>query len=107
MITFDDFKKLDIRIGTVLSAEKIADADKLLKIIFDLGEEKRQIIAGVAEFFPDPAVLVGQQMPILVNLEPRKFRGHESQGMMLAADLNGKPILLHPESEITPGAIVR
>lgn len=107
MITFEDFKKLDIRIGKVLSAEKIADADKLLKLVFDLGSEKRQIIAGIAEFFPDPSVLIGRQMPILVNLEPRKFRGHESQGMMLAADVDGTPILLHPEKEIPPGSIIK
>lgn len=107
MITFNDFKKLEIKIGTVISAEKIPDADKLLKIIFDLGDEQRQIIAGIAEQFPDPAVLIGKQMPIITNLEYRKFRGHESQGMIMAADVDGKPILLHPKKKIPPGSIVR
>ena len=107
MITFDDFKKLEIKIGTVVSAEKIPDADKLLKIIFDLGSEQRQIIAGIAEQFPDPAILVGKQMPIITNLEYRKIRGYESCGMILAADVDGKPILLHPQKKVLAGSIVR
>lgn len=107
MITYEDFKKLDIRIGTVESVSRIEGADKLLKLIIDLGSEKRQILAGIAEFLDDPQSLVGKQIPVLVNLEPRKMRGEESQGMMLAADVDGKPILLHPESKIPPGSIVR
>ena len=107
MITFDDFKKLEIRVGKVVSVEKISDTDKLLKFIFDLGDEKRQIIAGMAEFFEDPSVLVGKEMPILVNIEPRKFQGFESQGMIIAADVNGRPVLLHPGREIPPGSIVK
>ena len=107
MITFDDFKKLEIKIGKVKSVEKVADADKLLKFIFDLGSEERQIMAGMAEFFPDPSILVGKEMPILMNIEPRNFRGHTSHGMIIAADVDGHPILLHPEKEIAPGSVVR
>ena len=107
MITFDDFKKLDIKIGKVVSAEKVPDADKLIKLIFDMGDEKRQIIAGIAEFYPDLETLVGKEMPILVNLEPRILRGQESQGMLLAADADGQPVLLHPDKDIPPGSIVR
>lgn len=107
MITFDDFKKLDIRIGKVKSVEKVPDADKLLKFIFDVGTEERQIIAGLALFFPDLSVLVGKEMPILLNLEPRKLRGLMSEGMILAADTDGQPVLLHPEREIPPGSVVR
>jgi methionine--tRNA ligase beta chain len=107
MITFEDFKKLDIRIGKVLSVEKVPDADKLLKFVFDLGNEQRQIMAGMAEFFPDLNVLVGKEMPILTNLEPRNFRGHTSHGMIIAADVNGSPVLLHPEREIPEGSVVR
>ena len=107
MITFEDFKKLEIKIGTVISAEKVPEADKLLKIIFDIGEgEHKQIIAGIAESYPDPTQLAGKQMPILTNLEPRKLRGYESQGMMLAVDDNGKPVLMHPEKQTTPGSII-
>lgn len=78
MITFDDFKKLEIKIGKVKSVEKVPDADKLLKFIFDVGTEERQIMAGMAEFFPDPSILVGKEVPILMNIEPRNFRGHAS-----------------------------
>lgn len=107
MVTYEDFKKLDIRIGTVESVDRIDGADKLLKLSIDLGTEKRQILAGIAEFVEDPQSLVGKQIPVLVNLEPRKMRGEESQGMMLAADVDGKPILLHPEVKIPEGSIVR
>jgi len=107
MITFEDFKRLDIKIGTVLSAEKIPDADKLLRLVFDIGAgDRRQIIAGIAEVFPDPQVLIGKQMPVLTNLEPRMLRGYESQGMMLACDSEGRPILLHPEREVLPGSVI-
>lgn len=107
MITYEDFAKLEIRIGTVESVDRIEGADKLLKLIVDLGTEKRQILAGIAEFLEDPQSLVGKQVPILVNLEPRRMRGLESQGMMLAADNEGKPILLHPEVKIPAGSTVR
>lgn len=107
MITYDDFAKLEIRIGTVESVDRIEGADKLLKLIVDLGTEKRQILAGIAEFLEDPQSLVGKQVPILVNLEPRRMRGLESQGMMLAADTEGKPILLHPEVKVPTGSTVR
>lgn len=107
MITIDDFKKLEIKIGKVISVEKVEGADKLLKFVFDLGSEQRQIIAGLAEFFPDPSILVGKEMPILTNIEPRKLRGLESQGMIIAADGEGKPVLLSPDEEIPPGSVVR
>ena len=107
MITFDDFKKLEIKIGKVVSAEKIPEADKLIRLVIDLGAERRQIIAGIAEIIDNPEKLVGKEMPVLVNLEPRKLRGYESQGMILAADVEGRPVLLHPENEVPPGSIVR
>lgn len=69
MISFDDFKKLEIKIGKVISAEKIPDTNKLLKLVFDLGDEKRQVIAGIGESFEDPAVLVGKEMPVLTNID--------------------------------------
>lgn len=105
MISFDDFKKLDIRIGTIISAEKIEGTDKLLKLLVDMGEEKRQLVAGIAAYYK-PDDLIGRQVPVLVNLEPRALKGVESQGMMLAAD-DGRPVLLHPDSKITPGSILR
>jgi len=105
MITLEDFKKLDIKIGKVVSAEKVSE--KLIKLIFDIGNEQRQIMAGMGEFFEDTSELIGKEMPILLNIKPATFRGYESQGMIIAADVNGKPILLHPEKEIPPGSKVR
>lgn len=107
MIILDDFKKLEIKIGKVTSVEKVENADKLLKFVFDVGGEERQIIAGIAEFFPDPSILIGKEMPILMNIEPRKFRGYTSYGMIIAADVDGRPILLYPEKDIPPGSIVK
>lgn len=106
-LTIDDFKKLDIRIGKVISVEKIPGSNKLLKLVFDIGDEQRQILAGIAKFFPDPSVLAGKEMPVLLNIEPRKLLGYESQGMIIAADVEGKPILLFPEKEIPPGSVVK
>jgi methionine--tRNA ligase beta chain len=106
-IQFEDFAKLDIRIGTVESVERAPDADKLLKFVFDVGTEKRQIMAGMAAFFEDPQELVGKQMPLLLNIEPRKFRGYESQGMIVAADYENRPVFLLPEKHIPSGSKVK
>ncbi len=105
-IAFTDFKKLDIRIATILEVSPVEGSEKLLKVILDLGDEKRQILAGVAKFFEDPQQLVGKQVPILVNLEPRQMMGEMSNGMMLAADEEGKPVLLNPAQPVKPGSIV-
>ncbi len=105
-ITFEDFKKLDIRIGTIISAEKVEGTDKLLKLEIDIGSQKRQLVAGIAQFY-SVEQLIDKQIPVIVNLEPKQFRGVESQGMMLAADMNGKPVLLHPSEKIPPGIIVK
>lgn len=107
MINIEDFRKLEIRIGKIKSAEKVANADKLLKLIIDLGTEDRQILAGIAEYYTDMSSLVGREVPVLVNLEPRVMRGEESQGMVLCADVDGRPVLLHPESEVPLGSLVR
>lgn len=107
MVTLDDFKKLEIRIGKVISAERVPDADKLIKFVFDLGNESRQIMAGMAEFFDDPSFFIGKEMPVLINIEHRKLRGYDSQGMIIAVDVNGRPVLLHPEEEVPPGSIVK
>jgi methionine--tRNA ligase beta chain len=106
MITFDDFQKLDIRIGKIISAEKVPETDKLVKLIFDIGSEERQVIAGIAEYFDDIDILIGKQMPLIINLEPRKMRGLESQGMILATDDNDVMVLLQPEQEVKPGSKV-
>lgn len=107
MSIFENFKSLDIRIGKVVLVEKVPNSSKLLKFIFDLGNEQRQILGGLAEVFPDPSILIGKEMPVLVNIEPRELMGLQSQGMILAADEDGKPVLLHPEKEIPPGSTIR
>jgi methionine--tRNA ligase beta chain len=106
MITYDDFIKLDIRIGTVTAAEKVQGTDKLIRLEIDIGEGTRQVVAGMAHTYA-PQEFVGKQVPILVNLEPRKLKGIESQGMILAADVGGKPIMLIPDREVPPGSAVR
>lgn len=107
MITIDDFKKLEIKIGRVVSAEAVPESEKLIKLIFDIGGEERQIIAGILKSYPDPNALVGKQMPVLLNLEPRKLMGLESQGMVLAANAEGSPVVLFPERSVPPGSEVR
>ena len=83
--TLDDFKKLDIRIGVIMSVERVPDTDKLLRLEVDLGEEKyRHIISGIAEYFEDIESLVGKRCPFVVNLEPKTIRGWKSNGMILA-----------------------
>jgi len=107
MVTFEDFKKLDVRIGMIVSAEKIPSTDKLLKLIINIGEEKRQVVAGIAKQYQDIDALVGLEIPVLVNLEPKEIRGHMSEGMILAANVNGHPVLLHPDADVPPGSMVR
>jgi len=106
MISFQDFQKLDIRIGEITSADKVEGTDKLIKMDIDFGSEQRQVVAGIAEAY-SPEDLVGKKIPVLLNLEPRKIRGIDSQGMILAADEAGNPVLLHPDREVSPGSIIR
>jgi methionine--tRNA ligase beta chain len=101
-VTFDQFKALEIRIGKILSAEKIEGADKLLKLEVDFGDEERQIVAGIALHY-DPKDLIGQKLPFVTNLEPRKFKGVESQGMLMAIE-GEKPVLLKPSEDVELGS---
>ena len=105
MITIDDFKKVEIKVGTVIACEKIEGSEKLLKLDFDFGDEKRQIVSGIANSY-EPEGLIGMQIPVIVNLEPRKLMGFESQGMILAASANGKPVILCPYSPVDAGSSV-
>lgn len=106
MITIDEFKKGDIRVGEIQSAEKVPDTDKLLRLSVSFGAEVRQIISGISMYFPDPQTLVGKRVAFAYNLEPRTIRGLESQGMILgAAGEDGSFSLL--ESTASPGARVQ
>jgi len=105
MINIEDLNKLEIVIGTVLSAERVENTDKLIKLEIDLGTETRQIITGIAEFF-QVKDLIGKQIPIIANLEPKTFKGLESQGMILAVKVGDRPVLLLPEEEVPAGSVV-
>ena len=108
MITIDEFKKLEIKTGRILSAEKVPEADKLLKLSVDIGEDyPRQIISGIAGFFPEPEVLVGKKCAFASNLEPRIIRGLESQGMILAVNGENFFSLLEVGGDVIPGSTVK
>ena len=104
-ITFEDFKKIEIRIGKITACEKVENADKLLKLQVDFGSFQRQIVSGIAESFTTEE-LVGKKLPFIVNLEYRKFKGEESQGMLMAIDVPEKTVLLIPETDIPEGTEV-
>ncbi|MCX6718304.1 MAG: methionine--tRNA ligase [Candidatus Staskawiczbacteria bacterium] len=131
VINFEDFKKLEIRIGKIISAEKVENSEKLLKLNVDFGSivggtsdvppttnnrEIRQVIAGIAQYY-EPEALIGKECPFAYNLAPRVLAGLESQGMILCAsaslstfgpsDASSQPVLLHPDKEIPPGALIK
>ena len=129
IITFDDFKKLEIRIGKIISAERVEGSDKLLKLQVDFGAEsmeiktmdqeegnepikkdaipiRRQIIAGIAQFYA-PETLIGKECPFAYNLAPRVLKGLESQGMILCPSDDSGPALLHPDKEVQPGSVIK
>jgi len=107
MITFEDFKKLEIRIGKILEAERVENSNKLLKLKVDFGSEQRQILAGIAKFY-EPESLVGKECPFAFNLEPKMLGELESQGMILCpSNADGQPVLLHPDKEVPPGSIIK
>ena len=93
-ISLDDFKKVEIRVGEIVSAEKVEGADKLLKLLVRFGEEERQVISGVAEHFKEPSELSGKRCAFVTNLEPRTIRGLESQAMLLATGGGEEPLYL-------------
>jgi methionyl-tRNA synthetase len=103
-IVFDDFAKIDLRVGTIVAASKVEKADKLLQLSVDLGFETRTIVSGIAQHF-EPETIVGKQVTVVVNLAPRKMRGIESNGMILMAeDSNGKLHFVNPSDNINPGS---
>lgn len=127
MITIDDFHNIEIRIGTILTVEKVPDTDKLLKLTVDFGVKKqtapeggetvdvqateereiRTIVSGIALFFEDPQMLVGKQCPFVYNLAPRMLRGIESNGMILAAGDEDSFAVLHPDRPVAPGSKIK
>lgn len=121
MITYDDFSKIEIKIGKVINAEKVPETDKLLKLEVDFGppatpersdggqakNDIRTIVSGIAHVISIEDI-IGKEVPFVTNLEPRTIRGIESNGMiMVAIDENENPVLLNPTQELKPGSIVR
>ncbi|MGC3945596.1 MAG: methionine--tRNA ligase [Chryseolinea sp.] len=105
-ITYDDFAKLDLRIGTIVAAEKMPKSNKLLKLSVESGLDKRTILSGIAQHY-SPEQMVGKQVMFVANLAPRKMMGMESQGMILMAeDAGGKLVLLQPAQDVSPGSTV-
>ena len=114
MINYDDFAKVEIRIGEVLSVEIVEGADKLLRCMVDVGDvdtegnkTPRQILSGIREYLEDPQVLVGKKFSYIKNLEPRTIRGFESQGMILAASHEGALALLNPSVDVPAGTKIK
>ncbi len=115
IVSFEDFKKVEIRIGKIVAAEALPDSNKLLKLQVDFGTAdagsanqtgRRQILAGIAKFYT-PEQLIGQLCPFAFNLAPKMMGELESQGMMLCADSPEGPVLMHPDKEIPPGSIIK
>ena len=106
-VSFDDFSRIDIRTATILEAEKVPKTTKLLKLKIDTGLDIRTIVSGIAEYF-DPKALIGRQISIVANLEPRKIKGIESQGMILMAeDKNGKLVMVSPGEKVSNGSMIK
>jgi len=107
-VSFDDFLKTDIRVGTVLDCQKVPKSDKLLQFRIADGMNERTILSGIAAYYPDPAALIGTQVCFIANFEPRKLRGIYSEGMVLSAeDADGRLVLIQPSAKVTNGVEVK
>lgn len=108
MISFDEFKKVDLRAGEILEAQKVDGSDKLIKLQVDLGPEigKRQIVAGIGLAYKAED-LIGRQIIVVANLEPKVLMGQESHGMLLAASQNGLPVLLSVNEKVPNGCLIK
>lgn len=105
-IKIERFLDVDLRVAQILAAEPVENADRLLKLQVDLGTEKRQVVAGIAQAYA-PEELIGKRVIIVANLKPARIRGVDSNGMLLAADLDGRPIVATFDAEVPPGTRVR
>lgn len=109
MISYEQFKAVELKVGKIISGEIVEGADKLYKFMVDLGEaEPRQILSAIREYYPDIENLIGKKLVFVSNLEPRMIRGFESNGMVLAVDgLENQPVFLVPEIDVNPGSKAR
>ena len=107
MIIYEDFKKVELKVAKILSAERVEGSDKLIKLSIDLGNEQRQIVAGIGKAY-EPEGLVDLEIAVVTNLEPRTLMGVESNGMLLAAGGDdGEPVLMVPQKEAPPGTGIK
>ena len=104
-ITIDDFNKIDLRVAEILEAKRVAGADKLLELRIAIGDSTRTLVAGIAEEYA-PEALVGRKIVVVANLQPRRLRGVESQGMLLAANDGARAVLLAPDRDVPSGVRV-
>lgn len=104
-ISIDEFSKIEVSVGTVKTAERVPETDKLLRLTVDFGESSgaRQIVSGIASYVPDPATLLGKQLAFVTNLEPRTIKGLESNGMLFAVGEGETFAFLTPSKEVPPG----
>jgi len=106
LITIEQFFQTDLQVATITAAEPISNSNKLLKMSVDLGSETRVLVAGIAREYPCEDLL-GRQVIVVTNLQPAKLMGVESQGMVLAASVDGRPVLLQPGEEVPNGTAVK
>jgi methionyl-tRNA synthetase len=114
-ISYEEFKKMDIRVGTIKEVEPVPETDKLLRCQIDFNEvdeegnkKLRQIVSGIHEYYPEYQTLIGKQVLYILNLEPRTIKGATSSGMLMAVDgIDGRPVFLIPEVEVGDGSKVR
>ncbi|MCL4426831.1 methionine--tRNA ligase [Patescibacteria group bacterium] len=106
LMTFDEFQKANLRVVTIIAAERVPKSEKLLRLTMDAGNYSKQIIAGIGTAY-EPEYLVGKQIPVIANLQPRYFLGIISQGMILCASTDAAPVILNPEQEVPGGTTVR
>ena len=105
-VSYEDFQKLDLRVGRIVTAEPVPKANKLLKLTVDVGQEQRTVVAGIAASYR-PEALVGKSIILVANLAPRTLRGVESQGMVLAAESDGQIVLASFDNPVNPGSQVK
>ena len=106
MATYEDFQKIELKIAKIIEASEVEGASKLLKLKVDLGTEQRQVVAGIKKTY-QPQDLIGREVVLVANLDPRVVMGVESQGMLLAASDDSGPILLKPDKDVPLGSIVK
>ena len=103
LVTYEEFAKLDLRVGKIVQAERIKGMTKIMKAVVDLGTEKRELVVGGAQYY-EPEYFIDKTVIVVANLAPKKVAGMESRGMLLAADVNGKPIWLTTADPVPPGS---